>query len=63
MKDNIHLVQAANDSEKFVDIRRQRDENLALPKLIIPSVQVNCQAGLDLNDENARLYWPVDKFK
>lgn len=63
MKQNVHLVQSENDVEKFVAIREGRDKDLALPKLIIPSVQVNCQAGLDLNEKGQKLTWPVNQFK
>ena len=63
MKQNIHPVQSDTNVEKFVGLREGRDKDLALPKLIIPSVQVNCQAGLDLNAQGQTLTWPVNQFK
>lgn len=41
---NIH-VGAANSAEHFVTMRRQRDATLAMPKLLLPAVQVNMRAG------------------
>jgi glyoxylase-like metal-dependent hydrolase (beta-lactamase superfamily II) len=43
-RDNIH---AGGDTRKedFVDMRRKRDRQLALPRLILPSLQVNILAG------------------
>jgi hypothetical protein len=31
--------------EAFVEMRTQRDANLAMPKLILPSIQVNMRGG------------------
>ncbi len=41
---NIH-VGGGKTKEEFVKFRTQRDEQLAMPKLIIPSLQVNMRAG------------------
>jgi glyoxylase-like metal-dependent hydrolase (beta-lactamase superfamily II) len=41
---NIH-VGAAQSAEHFVAMRRQRDATLAMPKLLLPAVQVNMRAG------------------
>ena len=42
--DNIH-VGAGKTKEEFVKFRTERDAQLAVPKLIIPSLQVNMRAG------------------
>ena len=41
---NIH-VGAGRDKAEFVKMRDERDATLAMPKLIIPSLQVNMRAG------------------
>ena len=41
---NIH-VGAGKPAEEFVSMRTQRDSTLAMPRLIIPSLQVNMRAG------------------
>jgi len=42
---NIHVGHGASEDE-FVKMRTERDATLAMPKLILPSVQVNMRAGL-----------------
>ena len=42
--DNIH-VGGARSREEFVSMREARDSTLALPELILPSIQVNIRAG------------------
>ncbi|MEP3279301.1 MAG: MBL fold metallo-hydrolase [Stappiaceae bacterium] len=42
--DNIH-VGGAKSKEEFIKFRTERDAQLAVPKLIIPSLQVNMRAG------------------
>ena len=42
--DNIH-VGSGTSREEFVAMREARDAGLALPKLILPSIQVNIRAG------------------
>lgn len=46
MKDNIHLA-ADTAKEEFVAMRTQRDSQLGLPRLILPSLQVNILAGAE----------------
>ncbi|WP_201594277.1 MBL fold metallo-hydrolase [Psychrobacter fulvigenes] len=41
---NIHVKDGINEAE-FVQMRESRDATLAMPRLIIPSVQVNINAG------------------
>ena len=41
---NIH-VGKGTDEDSFVALREARDATLAMPKLIIPSLQVNMRAG------------------
>jgi len=41
---NIH-VNSAIDEEEFVVLREKRDAQLGMPKLILPSLQVNMRAG------------------
>ena len=43
-KNNIHLKEGT-DPERFTLLRNTRDANLGMPKLIIPSIQVNMHAG------------------
>lgn len=62
MRKNIHLVSSHNQQNKFVEIRQEKDECLELPKLIIPSIQVNVQAGLNKASINRSLVWPINRF-
>ncbi|MBL1420672.1 MAG: MBL fold metallo-hydrolase [Alphaproteobacteria bacterium] len=60
---NIH-VGAGKTKQEFVDFRTKRDAELAMPKLIIPSLQVNMRAGdvpLD-EDGNPMLKVPINKL-
>jgi hypothetical protein len=41
---NIHLRDAI-DIDAFVGLRTARDATLAMPRLILPSIQVNIRAG------------------
>ncbi len=53
---NIH-VRDGVDEDDFVDMRTKRDATLAMPKLILPSVQVNMRAGnLPAPEENGHRY-------
>jgi len=53
---NVH-VRDGVDEAAFVDMRTRRDATLAMPKLILPSVQVNMRAGnLPDPEENGRRY-------
>ena len=42
---NVHFHEGVSE-EDFVDMRTRRDATLAMPKLILPSIQVNMRAGL-----------------
>jgi glyoxylase-like metal-dependent hydrolase (beta-lactamase superfamily II) len=41
---NVHLHDGVTEDE-FVDMRTQRDATLSMPKLILPSIQVNMRGG------------------
>ena len=41
---NVHLHQGVTE-DQFVEMRTQRDATLAMPKLILPSIQVNMRGG------------------
>lgn len=58
---NIH-VGAGSSKESFVKLRTERDKQLAMPKLIIPALQVNMRAGeLPTDDDgNPTLKVPVN---
>lgn len=59
---NIHVHQGVSE-EAFVKMRTERDATLAMPVLILPSVQVNMRAGhMPPPDENGLTYLkiPVD---
>ena len=43
-KNNIHVKTSIGEDE-FVKVREARDKTLSMPKLIIPSIQVNMRAG------------------
>ncbi|MFZ5751216.1 MAG: MBL fold metallo-hydrolase [Pseudomonadota bacterium] len=56
---NIH-VGAGKDKETFVKMRSERDAKLAMPRLIIPSLQVNMRAGqMPPPDDNGKTYLKV----
>lgn len=61
---NIHVGNNAS-KEDFVRLREERDATLAVPNLIIPSLQVNMRAGNMPTDErgNPMLKVPVNKLK
>jgi glyoxylase-like metal-dependent hydrolase (beta-lactamase superfamily II) len=50
---NIHVGKGAT-KEQFVKFRTERDATLAMPKLIIPSLQVNMRAGELPTDKDGR---------
>ena len=60
---NIHIANNIS-KEEFIKLRETRDATLAMPKLIIPSLQVNMRAGNIPVDEkgNAVLKIPVNSF-
>ncbi|OGB71559.1 MAG: MBL fold metallo-hydrolase [Burkholderiales bacterium RIFOXYC12_FULL_65_23] len=56
---NVHVHQGVSEGE-FVAMRQQRDATLAMPVLILPSVQVNMRAGqLPLPEDNGRRYLKI----
>ncbi len=56
---NIHLNQGVSEAE-FVAMRRKRDATLSMPRLIIPSVQVNMRAGqMPEAEANGQVYLKV----
>ena len=44
MENNIHVNERIKESE-FVAMRDKRDKTLGMPRLILPSLQVNMRAG------------------
>lgn len=61
---NIHIGDGVDEAE-FVAMRSARDKTLAMPVLILPSVQVNIRAGRmppPENDGNVYLKLPVDRL-
>ncbi|MEL7252587.1 MAG: MBL fold metallo-hydrolase [Pseudomonadota bacterium] len=61
--DNIH-VGGGKTREDFIKFRTERDAQLAVPKQIIPALQVNMRAGEVPTDHdgNMVLKWPVNKL-
>jgi len=60
---NVHI--AGNTQEDFVKARTARDATLGMPKLIIPSIQVNMRAGrMPKAEDNGTVYLkvPVNKL-
>ena len=52
---NIHL--AGKSREEYIEARTKRDAELSMPKLILPSVQINMRAGaLPPADDNGVSY-------
>lgn len=61
---NVH-VKEGTSMEEFVAFRTERDANLSMPKLILPSVQVNMRAGQmppAEDDGTSYLKIPINKF-
>ncbi|KPQ30495.1 MAG: Zn-dependent hydrolase [Marinobacter excellens HL-55] len=61
---NIHVREGMAENE-FVRLRTERDATLNMPRLILPSVQVNMRAGeMPEADENGQVYLkvPVNRF-
>ncbi len=59
---NVHVRDGVSETE-FVELRTARDRTLDMPKLILPSVQVNVRAGrLPPAEENGKRYLkiPID---
>lgn len=56
---NIHVGKGA-DEDTFVAMREARDATLAMPRLIIPSLQINMRAGqLPPKDEDGKTFLKV----
>lgn len=63
--ENIHVHQDATEDE-FVRMREARDATLGMPKLILPSLQVNMRAGHFPPSENNQVTYlkvPINQFK
>ncbi|WOX05396.1 MBL fold metallo-hydrolase [Microbulbifer pacificus] len=61
---NIHLKDGISE-DQFVKMRTERDATLAMPRLIIPSIQVNIRAGqMPPAEDNGTVYLkvPVNKL-
>ncbi len=61
---NVHVREGVSEAD-FVAMRRARDATLAMPKLLLPSVQVNMRGGaLPAPEDNGVRYLklPLDKF-
>lgn len=53
---NVHLHEGVSEDE-FVEMRTQRDATLAMPRLILPALQVNIRGGrLPAADDNGACY-------
>ncbi len=62
---NIHVKQDISTAH-FVDMRETRDRSLAMPRLILPSLQINMRAGhMPPPDDNGTVYLkiPLNAFK
>ncbi len=61
---NVHVREGVTEQD-FVQMREARDATLAMPKLIIPSIQVNMRAGrMPPPEDNGKTYLkvPVDQL-
>lgn len=57
--ENIHVSERV-EKEAFIQMREMRDRTLGMPKLIIPSIQINIRAGaLPDPEENGIIYLKV----
>ena len=62
---NIHVKQDISKAH-FVDMREARDRSLAMPRLILPSLQINMRAGhMPPPEDNGTVYLkiPLNAFK
>lgn len=56
---NIHIHEGISEQE-FVEYRNQRDSELGMPKLILPSIQVNIRAGdMPPADESGSIFLKI----
>lgn len=63
-RSNIHVHEGTREDD-FVRMRTERDAGLGMPRLIIPSVQVNMRAGhMPPADDNGQVYLkvPLNRF-
>ncbi|WPB56409.1 MBL fold metallo-hydrolase [Xylophilus sp. GOD-11R] len=61
---NVHMHEGVSE-EAFVARRQARDATLAMPRLMLPSIQVNIHAGqLPAQESNGTVYLkiPIDRF-
>lgn len=61
---NVHVHEGVSEDE-FVKMRTERDATLGMPRLILPSVQVNMRAGhMPPAEDNGQVYLkvPVNRF-
>jgi glyoxylase-like metal-dependent hydrolase (beta-lactamase superfamily II) len=61
---NVHIHEGVSEAE-FVAMRSSRDKTLSMPKLILPSVQINMRAGILPEPESNGVRYlklPVDGF-
>ena len=61
---NIHVREGISEDE-FVELREKRDATLEMPRLILPSIQVNIRAGkMPPAEDNGTIYFkiPVDRL-
>lgn len=62
---NIHVKEGISE-EDFVYMRTQRDKTLSMPRLLLPSVQVNIQAGKLPTPESNGVHYlkiPINQFE
>lgn len=62
--DNIHVGEGMSEPD-FIVLRSERDATLKMPRLILPSVQVNMRAGeMPAPEENGQVYLkvPINQF-
>lgn len=60
--ENVHIREGISEQE-FIEFRKERDATLGVPKLILPSIQVNIRAGrMPAVEDNGVVYLklPVD---
>ncbi len=56
---NVHVA-TDKDKDTFISMRTKRDAELSLPKLIVPSIQVNMRAGqMPEAEDNGQVYLKV----
>ncbi|MFD2190617.1 MBL fold metallo-hydrolase [Pistricoccus aurantiacus] len=61
---NVHVHEGISE-EEFVKMRTERDATLGMPRLILPSVQVNMRAGhMPPSEDNGQIYLkvPINRF-